>query len=85
MSELSGILFEAMQKFDKRPSLDEFAAAIKETATAWSIGYLPVATLTHQMMEALDRHESHLGPWPTRAVVSSSEDPDQERSERELE
>lgn len=82
MSELSGILFEAMQKFEKRPSRDEFTAAIRETAKEWEVGHLPLATLSFQMMDALERHKSHLGAWPHQTVVSRSEEPNQEKNER---
>lgn len=83
MSELSAILLEAMQKFDKQPSYDEFTAAIREAAREFEIDHLPFAALSFQMMDELERHKGHLGAWPHQVVASAPKEPNNEKKERQ--
>ncbi|WP_143685383.1 hypothetical protein [Streptomyces sp. 1222.2] len=84
ITELGEILFQAMRKFEERPSSDELVAALREAATEWEVSPLPIATLSWQMLESLDRHESHLGKWPYRSIASDPRDPDGNQRQRQL-
>ncbi len=72
VSVLGAVLFEAMRKFEERPSQEDFRSAIREVAAEWKISHLPLQISSFRMYEALDRNGENLGPWPHESVESAS-------------
>jgi len=70
---LGVILFEAMGRFDMRPTRGDFRSALKEIAEEWEINHLPLTVASFRMYEALDRNDEILGPWPQKTVDITSE------------
>lgn len=60
---LGGILFDAMQMFDERPSREDFHAAMDEVANGYGVEHPTFGIAVWNMYEALDQHTGHLGPW----------------------
>lgn len=71
VSILGAILFQAMQKFEERPTQEDFRSAIKEVAAEWKVSHLPLQIASFRMYEALDWNEKNLGPWPHEPVASA--------------
>ncbi len=72
VSVLSGVLFEAMRKFEERPTQEDFRSAIKEVAAEWKVSHLPLQIASFRMYEALDWNRENLGPWPHESADSAS-------------
>jgi hypothetical protein len=63
---LGGILFDAMKKFEERPSREEFQAAMEVAAKDYGVEHPIFGVAVWNMYEALDQHAGHLGPWMWR-------------------
>jgi len=63
---LSGVLFEAMKKFEDRPPREEFETALEETAKAYGVEHPIMGMAVWNMYEALDQRAGQLGSWTWR-------------------
>jgi hypothetical protein len=61
---LDGILRSAMQKFDERPTSDEFLTALRDSAQQYDAENVQLVTLSITMDRILDHYSEHLSPWP---------------------
>ncbi|MYS57130.1 hypothetical protein GTW46_45005 [Streptomyces sp. SID6013] len=61
---LDGILRSAMQKFDERPTSDDFLAALRDSAQQYDAENVQLITLSITMDRALDHYSEHLSSWP---------------------